>query len=370
MINILIVDDDIDKISFIISTVRKHCTSKIAFLQASNVQEGIEVLQSKNIHLLITDLLMPIRAGEEPNKNGGDTLIKELYRSKNKTNVPMYIVGLSQFEDVKHSYDGVWNVWLYDPSEQSWQIKLRDLIFHIERVKSKIIKERVETIFVEGYTDKEVLLLVLDIFFDQFIDNVEIETRKFGAGASWVERQVIIWAKTLFKKNDIEYLRAIGLFDNDESGIQAIENIGDQISPNSAENSTFSILKLDKKYANHLKNAYSQGIQLPITLEELFSPFCWRFAEQNNWLVSRQLSEKNLRDGKQWDKTNQSLKDHIRSLSLSDDTSLYLFNKISEEHKVKFVNYVKNMPRDEQRQALASFQFLMSDILKKLKILS
>ena len=98
MISILIVDDDINKASFIISSI--NTCYKVDITQASNVQEAKEVLQNNQIHLLITDLKMPLRSGEASNENGGKTLVEALYKSKHKINVPIYIVGLSQYENI------------------------------------------------------------------------------------------------------------------------------------------------------------------------------------------------------------------------------------------------------------------------------
>ncbi|MBL7784702.1 MAG: hypothetical protein JNM36_02255 [Chitinophagales bacterium] len=367
MISILIVDDDINKASFIISSI--NTCYKVDITQASNVQEAKEVLQNNQIHLLITDLKMPLRSGEASNENGGKTLVEALYKSKHKINVPIYIVGLSQYENIHHNFSGVWKVWLYDASESDWQKKLRDLIFHIEKINHKIVKEKKETLFVEGITDKDIITLALSLFFDSFINTVTIETRKNSAGSSWVERQLIIWAKTLFKKNDGDYLIAVGLFDNDEAGLASIQAVNKFINIDSAESKTFSTLKLNKNYAHHLKDIYTAGIELPITLEELYSPSCWEYAKQQGWLVDRPVSENLLRHVKKWDKANQSFKEHIRSLNLSEEIGLYLNYKVHGGHKVDLVKYIKSMTKEEQKQVLSAFEPLLKDILKKLKLL-
>src|SRR5690606_7820920 len=108
-ISILIVDDDLNKISSIIKTVKEVFTETLSISQAVCVQEAIEDLQSKEFHLLITDLQMPLKYDDlNVDDNGGKSLIKALYKKKNNINIPMYIVGLTQFVELKNTYEGVW----------------------------------------------------------------------------------------------------------------------------------------------------------------------------------------------------------------------------------------------------------------------
>ncbi len=370
MISILIVDDDLNKISSIISSVHKHYKDQVEIKQASNVQEALEVLQNNEFHLLITDLLMPLRIGESPVEKGGENLIKEIYKGNNKVNTPIYIVGLTQFDNVKHNFSAVWKVWNYDSSNEDWKIRLRDLVFHISRVNSKIIKEKNETLFVEGPTDKDILNTSFDLFFKNEKKGVTIETISFGGGAKWVERQLIIWGKTLFwkDKEKTRYLKAVGLFDNDEAGNKSIESVRDQISANSAEHKTFSIIKLDRKYSKHLIPVYLEGLKIPITLEEMYAPFCWEFAKKQNWLVNRDLSEASLIDPLSLRRTNGSLNEYVTSLPSYKNGNLYINFKIGDAYKTSLAKYIQNLDSELQKEALYAFKPLINDILIKLKI--
>jgi CheY-like chemotaxis protein len=369
MISILIADDDLNKISSIINSIHENFKDQVEIMQASNVQEALEVMQVNHFHLLISDLFMPLRNGDPADRRGGEVLIREIYKRKNRARTPIYIIGLTQFDDVKHNFSGVWKVWKYDSTNEDWKLKLRDLLFHISRVDSKIVKEKKESIFVEGTSDRDILNLAFQIFFKDYRNKVSIETIRFGAGSSWVERQLVIWGKTLFRKDNGEYLQAVGLFDGDKAGKSAIDSLKSQIVKDSAESSTFSVLTLDKKYAKHLIPAYSGGITLPIAIEEMYAPFCWKFAKQQNWLVQRNLSEDLLQDPKRWDKTNQSLREYLESLALSDQVNIFLNYKINDEYKGEFVKYIAELSSENQILALSSFQPLINDILVKLKIL-
>ena len=249
-IGILIADDDLNKISIIIKTIQEVINDTLSISQASSVQEAIENLQNKEFHLLITDLQMPLKHDSDTTDNGGKALIKNMYRKRSNANIPMYIVGLTQFEHLQEDFKGVWKVWHYDSSKEDWKIYLRDLIHHISLVKSRINSERIETIFVEGPTDKKLIEATIEHYYKEYTDKVFIETVNYGGGASWVERQIIIWAKTLTRDSSEErYIKAVGIFDDDKAGIDSIKKVRELIHNNSAESKTFSILRNCYKYS-------------------------------------------------------------------------------------------------------------------------
>ena len=364
-INILIVDDDLNKISSIIKTIKEVFTETLSISQAICVQEAIENLQTKEFHLLITDLQMPLKYDDTPNDNGGKSLIKELYRKRNNINVPMYIVGLTQFVELKNTFEGVWKIWHFDSSSETWKINLRDLIHHISLVKNRVKAKKIETIFVEGPTDKKILKHGFRHFFEEYSNKVYIDTINYGGGATWVERQLFIWAKSLTLKSTEEtYLKAVGVFDDDDAGNLGIKNVKKQIDSNSAEFKTFSIVKSGYKYSVLLKSIKSKGITFPTTIEDLLSIECWRLANDKGWLEKRDLRkvtiDTTILDLNNEDLTIESLKSH----HFSDDEILQITSKIKDDNKKQFCNMVCELDKD----VLLSVSYLLKDVLEKLKI--
>ena len=148
--------------------------------QASNVQEAIEWLSKEEFHLLITDLLMPLKYDGAPDPKGGESLIKNMYRRRSKLHIPMYIVGLTQYNDLQDTFEGVWKVWQFDIAAQEWKWRIRDLIFHISLVSSRILVDKIETVFVEGPSDRDILMLALREFYPAHLDKIRLETRDYG----------------------------------------------------------------------------------------------------------------------------------------------------------------------------------------------
>lgn len=363
-IRALIVDDDLTKISIIIKTIQEVVSDTLSISQASSVQEAMENLQKKEFHLLITDLQMPLKHDSDPTDDGGKSLIKNMYRKKSQANIPMYIVGLTQFEHLQADLKGVWKVWHYDSGKEEWKIYLRDLIHHIILVKTRIYSERIETIFVEGPTDKKLIETTINHFHDDYADKVFVDTINYGGGASWVERQLIIWSKTLsMHSEENRYLKAIGIFDDDKAGLVSIAKVRDLIDESSAESKTFSILRNCYKYSTILKSIKSKGILFQTTIEDLVDIKQWHKAEKKGWLISRDEKhikiDKDILDPNHIKIGKESLVEH----GFSDDEVLLITKKVDDNYKRKFCNQACEYP-----DSLLSIKYQFEEAKQKLKI--
>lgn len=363
-IGALIVDDDLNKISIIIKTIQEVVNDTLSISQASSVQEAIENLQTKEFHLLITDLQMPLKHDSEATDDGGKSLVRNMYRRKHKANIPMYIVGLTQFEHLQEDFKGVWKVWHYDSSKEDWKVYLRDLIHHISLVKSRISSERIETIFVEGPTDKKIVEATIEHYFKGYEDKVYIETINYGGGASWVERQVVIWAKTLARHSDGErYLKAVGLFDDDKAGIEAIEKVRNLIEDNSAESKTFSILRNSYKYSPILKSIKKKGITFQTTIEDLIDVQQWHEAMKKGWLTRRDEKTVEVDEETLGTKDFKIDEQNLISLGFTSDEVLLITHKVNDSNKKNF-----GIIACENPDSLLAIKYQFEEILEKLKI--
>ncbi len=365
-ISILIVDDDLPKITSIITTIKDVVNDSLHIKQASCVQEAVEVLQNDQFHLLITDLNMPLKYDDQSNVNGGQSLLRSIYKISNKLNVPMYIVGLTQFPALGQQYKGVWKIWHYDSTSEDWKINLRDLIFHITLVKSRINSEKIETVFVEGPSDKILLRTGLNFFFNNLSHQINIETIKYGGGASWVERQLFIWSKSLSKRNGQEgYLKSIGLFDDDEAGRKSIINLRHTINCDSAESKTFSVVKAGYQFSPILKSIKSKGISFDTTIEDLLSISCWKIAIKRGWTENRNPSELVI-NANSIDSGESIINNHfLDENKFTEEELLLISNKIIVKHKLAFIQLAcsNEFIRDQD-----STKFILEEVINKLKL--
>lgn len=357
--NILIVDDSIDKIAKIVSTIKE--VSSDFFIDSVNDSYRAQLkLKSKKYDLLIVDLLLPIRIDENPLPNGGELLLKEI--SRNKALIPPnLIIGLTQFEEFESNFSPIWKLLFFN--QANWKDDLKSLIEHSLRsnqYKSKIINIK-PTIFVEGETDCLILREALSLFKPNFLDKIDIKTEK-SAGASWVANQVVIWAHSLHKDNDSNHLiKSIGLLDGDEAGQKAIDEINRIVKPDCTGANSYKIFKITPSYARDLIPLYQKGLNIPTSLEELYSIDFWKYSETQNWLERRQNTDSFLTDPKNWDKMTQSLGEFIASLNLTDEEKIYLksFKLTSKELAVK---YLLSLNKEDKMKILFNFKKLIEDM--------
>lgn len=354
IISILIVDDDLKKIYNIIETIKGKINVPLKIDQALDISEAIEYLKVNKYHLLISDLLMPLHKGDKLIENGGEILIKEIYKVRRKLNVPLYILGLTQHKDYILNFNKIWNVWYYNMSQEEWKIYLRDLIFHIDLIKSNLAQFLIETIFVEGINDEKLLTKATELYFEEKLSLFRIES---GGGVDWVERKILIWSKSLNKRENGSIIKSVGLFDNDDKGLKSIATLNKNISKTSAESKTFSLIKTSYKYSILLKSIKSKGIEFKTTIEDLICIDVWKVAFDKGWLENRRLSTFINFQG---DNINS---DYLKSINLTDDEILLCLHKVKNEHKNDFTNIAL-----EKKDNLLYVSFLLLDCYCKLKI--
>lgn len=355
-VSILIVDDDMNKIHNIISTIKEKIKNEpLKIDQAICISEAKDYLSKNKYHLLISDLQMPSHFGEELLPTGGEILLKEIYKSRNKLNVPLYIIGLTQHVEFTANFNNLWKVLHFNMGEEDWKIYLRDLIFHITLIKDNLHQYIIETIFVEGVNDFKLIQKTTEIYFQGYVSKFKIEYVAFGGGTNWVARKIKLWAYSLNKKDNDQPLKAIGLLDNDIPGLATIEQLKVDIGENSAEWKTFSILKTGFKYSPILKSIKSKGIEFHSTMEDLIGTEIWNLAKDKGWLELR--SEDSFIG---IDNVNMEL---LKSKGLTDDEILQTLYKVKDDYKDKFSNLAL-----ANGDSLLNISYLLKDCIEKLKI--
>lgn len=362
--NILIVDDDNDKISKIVSVIKDTSESFIIDTVIDSYSAQIKLQQNK-YDLLLLDLLLPTRLGLEPLPNGGQLLLKEIARNKSLI-PPTIIVGVTQYEECKDNFSTIWKVLLFNNA--GWVEDLKQILNHLERAikvhsnSNLIIKP---ALFVEGETDAKIIEEAIRLFTPELESKIDIKFQKSG-GANWVANQIVAWAFSLHKNKDRSLIKSVGLLDGDQAGLAANEEINRVVKPDSSGANTFKVIKLKPDYAKNTIPLYQKGLEIPITLEELYPPSFWRDADGKGWLEERQKLDMFLRDPKSWDKRNQSLNDFISKLNLCPDESIYLksYKLSSKEDAVKFII---RMGESSKRKVLKNFEKLLVEISGYLK---
>lgn len=359
---VLIVDDSTSKLAEITSLISS--VSESFEIESCEDCIGCLIKLKNKYDLIIIDLFLPLRPGEDPVTNGGQHIIEQITRDKN-LKPPTYILGLTQYDELIDSFHLIWKAIKYDPTSITWKKSIREALIYVSRQYSsddRIILDKVPTIFVEGKIDEVIVSESLRLFYPDHVEKIKIKSDT-GAGADWVTRQLIIWANSFPKDVNKRHIKCVGLYDNDSKGRDSINELNRVIATDSAQANYFKTVLYTPTYAKHLIPLFKKGLKPPIELEQMFDYTFLLHAKNQLWLETRTDLDSFLAEPKGWNKMNMSLSQHLQSLGITEQEDVYLM-KVKNDCKQNFCNYILSLPDHEKRKGLYSFSLMFDDIIK------
>lgn len=149
-LNILIVDDEknkVDSIQEYILTINQNITFEVA----RNQIDALTLLEKVKFDLVLLDMCLPLRDGEELEVSGGENILDELDINDSYI-IPSLIVALTQFDvlqqEVRNKFPELGAI-KYSNEQNDWQKGLRRIV--IASVKSKEVKRLI--IYCEDQND-------------------------------------------------------------------------------------------------------------------------------------------------------------------------------------------------------------------------
>lgn len=139
MINILVVDDNPNKIKNIRLLLEKIPEIK-SFDTATNIISAKKLLAEKHFDLLILDLGLPIRDGDDAIPENGINFLDDINKTKRLIK-PFHIIGLSAVDEYigkfKQSFDQeLWALIKYEENSSNWEKQVVNKINYL--IKSKM----------------------------------------------------------------------------------------------------------------------------------------------------------------------------------------------------------------------------------------
>jgi AAA15 family ATPase/GTPase len=184
-------------------------------------------------------------------------------------------------------------------------------IIEIQKRYNEIEKDKLPTLFVEGVTDKKILLKAFGVFDSQLKDKINIKTKK-GAGINWVKDMLITWA------HSGKEIKAMGLFDYDTDSEKAIDDYRDI---EKCKNNTLVKSESLKNYKpQNIVDFFKKHIKLYFSIEDFFSIDYLKKAEEKGWTEPKNDLHL-LNNRKEYDK---SLIEICKTSGISDDYLIYL----------------------------------------------
>lgn len=144
MLKIIVVEDNPSKrvkIQKLIESSIDIPSSNIEY--ANDVKSAKKLIYKKSYDFMILDLVLPLDNEDEPSPENGISFLNDIHTSPQIKPIT-HIVGLTEFsehmEKFKVNFDNyVWQLIDYKAEEVDWQEKLKNLLFHLIKVRSDFL---------------------------------------------------------------------------------------------------------------------------------------------------------------------------------------------------------------------------------------
>ena len=142
MIRVLIVDDSPVKVA----RIREFLGSMLLLdgmelKEASNNYDAANLLRQGHFDLMILDIQLPNKPGEETKRDGGMALLQNLL-TRPGLNRPAHIIGLTEYSDLVEIHKDyftakMWYLIKYSVSSDKWTLPLGQRLLHIADTNSR-----------------------------------------------------------------------------------------------------------------------------------------------------------------------------------------------------------------------------------------
>lgn len=205
--------------------------------------------------------------------------------------------------------------------------KVKDFIHIKKELGGKLyelesIEENKPILFVEGDSDKEILLKAFELFDEELLELINIIPSN---GYDGVKNNLIGWS---FLNRDIT---AIGLFDYDNDTTSAIDDYNKIVQSDKTK-----IIKLKDYLPSHLIDFFSKGVKIPFAIEEMFGVEFWNEFKVKNWIEEKSDV---IHYNKRFSSLSQTFNQFCSEKGILSDNLIYL-NKIKASKKEKVSKYL------------------------------
>lgn len=146
----LIVDDDTGKSARVHDLLALELgATSVDITTAGSANAAIEALRKSDFDLMLVDLMLPMRNGENAISDGGERLLRQVARGT-ELRRPSFIIGLTAFSELAansqaafHSHG--WALVQYSPESSDWEGSVVNQCRHIKEVKRRIQQRRDES---------------------------------------------------------------------------------------------------------------------------------------------------------------------------------------------------------------------------------
>lgn len=227
-----------------------------------------------------------------------------------------------------------------------------------DQVQAKLAAEQLARqnrpkIFVEGESDKIILQRCASVFERERAALIDFESKRDGAGHSYVIDMLSGWRS--YHKHHSNGPRAAGILDWD-----AVET---KKSWNAAPGNTASCKCFCYTKPPHAIAALAAGFRLPVTLEVLYGPAVWEWAEERGFLEDRVRAVTFPAA-----LVEQILKGEAADIEVDAAYRIYVTRQFRVGTKVDAANYVARLPEERLQIELAGIGVMLREVFDYLGV--
>lgn len=201
-LNILIIEDEENKATSIKNYILS-VESNVSLELARNQIDALTILEKKKFDLVLLDMCLPLRDGEELKISGGENILDELDMNESYIR-PSLIIALTQFdnlqEEVRNKFPELGAI-KYSNEQTDWQKGVKRAV--IGSIKSKEVQR--EIIYCEDKNDK--------LYNGIGLENIEFRglrggSRKVYENAKFEKEHFAVRDKDYLTRNEVKWLTA------------------------------------------------------------------------------------------------------------------------------------------------------------------
>ena len=236
-------------------------------------------------------------------------------------------------------------------------------------LQAEIEAENNPTIILEGPSDFHIFNKVLEIFAPEHLDLVRFkypEGGLNGGGVNFIKDHLIAWEHIQLHQPEKDCVSAIGLFDKDEAGIAACKKYREVVQNCRCAFATYYFVpSVAGNQFGDLRLGDLQ-INLPVCLENIYTPEFWDIADNNGWLIEA-INKLKFASETAKDRL-ASTEDTIETLVPNIELRRYVTHRFNSLRKVEAAQYIAGLKNDRARPYLTHFEPILLDALKRLGI--
>lgn len=288
MLRILVVDDNQNKIRAVRALI--EVIPEVTFFEtATNIIAAKKTMSENHFDLLILDLGLPIRDGDDANPENGVNFLDDINKIKRLIK-PFHIIGFSAVDDYidkfKRSFeDELWALIKYEENSTNWERQIKNKINYLIRSKMDLQNPsnfgyQYDVAIITALRSPELdSVLNLDAHWESFnLDNDSTEyhkgiiqsgDRKIKVISACAPQMGMVASSTLTHKIITnfrpKYITMVGI----AGGVKGIGNLGDILVADISFDSGSGKIKTDKE-GNIKFEPDFRSIDLDPDLKELF----------------------------------------------------------------------------------------------------